>query len=95
LSGDDVKPADADGELRPFLSPKAANEWAQTGAYQECGADICEIYTVDGASKEEAIEKVRTGQAGKPSRVHRRLTAGEIEGQERHDAIMLLKELGL
>jgi hypothetical protein len=44
-----VKPVDADGELRPFLSPKAANEWAQTGAYQECGADICEIYTVDAS----------------------------------------------
>lgn len=90
-----VKPVDAHGELRPFLSPKAANEWAQTGAYQEYGADICEIYTVDDASKEEAIEIVRTGRAGKPLRVHRRLTAREIEAQERHDAIMFLKKLGL
>ncbi len=53
-----VKPVDADGELRPFLSPKAANEWAQTGAYQESGADICEIYRVHDASKEETIEIV-------------------------------------
>ena len=90
-----VKPVGADGELRAFLSPKAANEWAQTGAYQECGVDICEIYTVDGASKGEAIEKVRTGQAKKTAREHRRLTATEIEAQERHDAIMELKTLGL
>jgi hypothetical protein len=61
-----VKPVDADGELRPFLSPKAANEWAQTGAYRECGADVCEIYTVDDASKEEAVALLSAGQAGKP-----------------------------
>ena len=90
-----VKPADADGEPRAFLSPKAANEWVQTGAYHSCGADLCETYTVDVVSREEAIEKVRTGQAGKPVRGHRRLTADEIETRQRLDAIMELKELGL
>ena len=90
-----VKPVDADGELRAFLSPKAANEWAETGAHRECGADICDIYNVDNAGEEEAKEKVRTGQATKLLRHHRRLSAREIEAQERHDAIIFLKELGL
>jgi hypothetical protein len=91
-----VKPVDSDGELRAFLSPKAANEWAQTGAYQEYGTDICEIYTVDCESKEEAIEKVATGQAGEPSaRVYRRLTAREIEAEELAEANRFLQGLGL
>jgi len=78
---------------RGCLIPKAANEWAQSGAYQEFGADICEVYTVDAASKEEALGKVRMGQAGKIAREHRRLTAAEIEAQERYDAIMSLREI--
>ena len=90
-----VRPVDANGELHAFFSPKAANEWAQTGAYQECGADICEIYKVDVASVEEAVELVRTGQVAKTARVHRRLSAAEIEEQVKYDAMMELKELGL
>jgi hypothetical protein len=90
-----VKPLEADFEPRAFSSPKAANEWAQTGACAECRASICEIYSVETDDVREAVAKVQSGQARKVATVHRRLNAAEIEELERRDAIVFLKSMGL
>jgi hypothetical protein len=91
-----VRPVDTDDEPHAFLSHKAAKEWAETSAYyQGRGGDIYDLYSVDVASKEEAIKRVKTGQAGKPLRVHRRLSAREIEVRDQQDAAAWLREIGL
>jgi hypothetical protein len=37
-------------DLRAFLSPAAANDYAETGVFQDCGCEQSEIHFVDGKS---------------------------------------------
>jgi len=81
---------------KAFRTAKGANEWAQTGAFAETGADKCEVHWVgEDLSEEQAIAAVKFGSSEKRATVHRRLSAAEIEELERRDAIADLRELGL
>jgi hypothetical protein len=51
-------------------------------------------YLIEAASHKEALAKFKAGEGERHVR-HRRLTAQEIEGRERLDAIEFLRELGL
>jgi hypothetical protein len=91
-----VVPLDDEAEPKPFLSAKAAREWAETGAFQEYGVERCEIHFVDGeVSKDEAIAAVQAGKSEKRATVHRRMSAHEIEVNSRRDAEAELRSLGL
>ena len=75
-----VKPLEDSAELRAFLSPKAAKEWAEYHAYSEFGAEVSEIHWVEGKpSPDEAIEAVRSGKSEKRATVHRKMTPKEID----------------
>ncbi len=75
-----VKPLMQDADLRAFLSPAAANEYAESGVFQDCGCEQSEIHFVDGqVTADEAIAAVKEGRSEKRNTVHRRMTADEIE----------------
>jgi hypothetical protein len=75
-----VKPLMEDANLRAFLSPAAANEYAETGVFQDCGCEQSEIHFVDGdVSADEAVAAVKGGRSEKRTIVHRRMSAEEIE----------------
>jgi hypothetical protein len=75
-----VRPLMEDADLRAFLSPAAANEYAETGVFQDCGCEQSEIHFVDGeVTADEAIAAVKDGRSEKRTIVHRRMTAEEIE----------------
>ena len=75
-----VKPLMQDADLRAFLSPSAANEYAETGVFQDCGCEQSEIHFVDGqVTADEAIAAVKEGRSEKRNTVHRRMSADEIE----------------
>jgi hypothetical protein len=89
-----VRPLMEDADLRAFLSPAAANEYAETGVFQDCGCEQSEIHFVDGeVTADEAIAAVKDGRSEKRTIVHRRMTAEEIE-VSRLDALAE-RELGL
>jgi hypothetical protein len=91
-----VVPLDDEAEPKPFLSAKAAKEWAETGAFQEFGVEQSEIHFVDGeVSKAEAIAAVKAGKSEKRATVHRRMSAHEIEVNSRREAEAELRDLGL
>jgi hypothetical protein len=78
-----VKPLMQDADLRTFLSPNAANEYAETGVFQDCGCEQSEIHFVDGeVTADEAVAAVKDGRSEKRAIVHRRMTAEEIEVSE-------------
>jgi hypothetical protein len=78
-----VKPLMQDADLRAFLSPAAANEYAETGVFQDCGCEQSEIHFVDGeVTADEAVAAVKNGRSEKRAIVHRRMTAEEIEVSE-------------
>jgi hypothetical protein len=78
-----VKPLMQDADLRAFLSPAAANEYAETGVFQDCGCEQSEINFVDGeVTVDEAVAAVKDGHSEKRSIVHRRMTPEEIEVSE-------------
>jgi hypothetical protein len=89
-----VKPLMEDAERRVFLSPEAANEYAETGVFQDCGCEQSEIHFVDEeVTADEAVAAVKAGRSEKRSIVHRRMSAEEIE-VSRLDALAE-RELGL
>lgn len=89
-----VKPLMQDADLRAFLSPAAANEYAETGVFQDCGCEQSEIHFVDGdVTAAEAVAAVKDGRSEKRTVVHRKMSADEIE-VSRLDALAE-RELGL
>jgi hypothetical protein len=75
-----VKPLMEDADLRAFLSPAAANDYAETGVFQDCGCEQSEIHFVDGeVTADEAVAAVKDGRSEKRTIVHRRMSADEIE----------------
>jgi hypothetical protein len=75
-----VKPLMEDADLRAFLSLAAANEYAKTGVFLDCGCEQSEIHFVDGeVTAGEAIAAVKDGRSEKRSFVHRRMSDDEIE----------------
>jgi hypothetical protein len=75
-----VKPLADLAELRVFISPTAAQEWAETGAYAEFGAQASELHWIEGmCSPAQATELVRSGKSEKRATVHRRITPREID----------------
>ena len=75
-----VKPLMKDPDLRAFSSSTAANEYAETGVFQDCGCEQSEIHFVDGeVSADEAVAAVKDGRSEKRSIVHRKMSADEIE----------------
>ncbi len=91
-----VLPLIDQAEPKVFRSAKGANEWAQTGAFAETGADKCEVHWVEDAMNEmQAIAAVKGGSSEKRATIHRRLSAAEIEEIVRLDAIAELRHLGL
>ena len=75
-----VRPLMEDAELRVFLSLAAANEYAETGVFQDCGCEQSEIHSSMGnVSAEDAVVSVRAGNSEKRATVHRRMSAREIE----------------
>ena len=91
-----VKPLMEGTDLRAFLSPAAAKEYAETGVFQECGCERSEIHYVDGeVSSDEAKAAVQAGRSEKRVTIHRRMSAREIEVSSRLDALAELRELGL
>jgi hypothetical protein len=75
-----VKPLMEDADLRAFLSPAAANEYAEAGVFQDCGCEQSEIHFVDGeVTADEAIQAVRDGRSETRSIVRRRMSAEELE----------------
>jgi hypothetical protein len=78
-----VKPLMEDADLRAFHSPAAANEYAETGVFQDCGCEQSEIHFVDGeVTADEAVAAVKDGRSEKRAIVHRRMTPEEIEVSE-------------
>ena len=58
----------------------AANEYAETGVFQDCGCEQSEIHFVDGeVTADEAVAAVKDGRSEKRTIVHRRMSAAEIE----------------
>jgi hypothetical protein len=89
-----VKPLMQDADLRAFLSPAAANDYAETGVFQDCGCEQSEIHFVDGeVTAAEAVAAVKDGRSETRAIVHRRMTPEEIEVSEL-DALAQ-RELGL
>jgi hypothetical protein len=89
-----VKPLMEDADLRAFLSLAAANEYAETGVFQDCGCEQSEIHFVDGEiTADEAVAAVKDGRSEKRTIVRRRMSADEIE-VSRLDALAE-RELGL
>src|SRR5471030_584971 len=81
-----VKPLMEDANLRAFVSPAAANEYAETGVFQDCGCEQSEIHFVDGeVTADEAVAAVRSGRSEKRSIVRRRMSAAEIAANSRLD----------
>jgi hypothetical protein len=75
-----VKPLMEDADLRAFLSPTAANEYAEAGVFQDCGCEQSEIHFVDGeVTADEAIQAVRDGRSETRAIVRRRMSAEELE----------------
>jgi hypothetical protein len=71
-----VKPLMQDADLRAFLSSAAANEYAETGVFQDCGCEQSEIHFIDGdVTADEAVAAVRDGRSEKRAVVRRRMTA--------------------
>jgi hypothetical protein len=50
-----VKPLMENADLRAFLSPAAANDYAETGVFQDCGceADEIEVARLDALAERE------------------------------------------
>jgi hypothetical protein len=75
-----VKPLMEDADPRAFLSLAAANEYAKTGVFLDCGCEQSEIHFVDGeVSADEAVAAVKDGRSEKRAVVHRRMSADEVE----------------
>ena len=75
-----VKPLMEDADLRAFLYLRDANEYAQTGVFQDCGCEQSEIHFVDGAvTADEAVAAVKDGLSEKRTILHRRMSPDEIE----------------
>jgi hypothetical protein len=75
-----VKPLMQEADLRAFLTPAAANEYAETGVFQDCGCEQSEIHFVDGdVTADEAVTAVKDGRSEKRAIVNRRMTADEIK----------------
>ena len=75
-----VKPLMEDADLRAFLSLAAANEYAKTGVFLDCGCEQSEIHFVDGeVTADEAVAAVKDGRSEKRAVVHRRMSADEVE----------------
>jgi hypothetical protein len=75
-----VKPLMEDADLRAFLSPADASEYAETGVFQDCGCEQSEIHFVGGeVTADEAVAAVKEGHSEKRVIVHRRMSAAEIE----------------
>jgi hypothetical protein len=75
-----VKPLMEDADLRAFSSLAAANEYAETGVFQDCGCEQSEIHFVDGGvTADEAVAAVEDGLSEKRIVVHRRMSPDEIE----------------
>jgi len=75
-----VKPLMEDADLRAFLSPTAANEYAEAGVFQDCGCEQSEIHFVDGeVTADEAIQAVRDGRSETRAIVRRRMSPEELE----------------
>jgi hypothetical protein len=75
-----VKPLMEDADLRAFLSPTAANEYAEAGVFQDCGCEQSEIHFVDGeVTADEAIQAVMDGRSETRAIVRRRMSAEELE----------------
>ena len=75
-----VKPLMEDADLRAFLSLAAANEYAETGVFQDCGCEQSEIHFVDGGvTADEAVAAVKEGLSEKRTIVQRRMSPDEIE----------------
>ena len=75
-----VKPLMEDTDPRAFLSLAAANEYAKTGVFLDCGCEQSEIHFVDGeVSADEAVAAVKDGRSEKRAVVHRRMSADEVE----------------
>jgi len=83
-------------EPRPFLTAKAAKEWAETGAFQEFEAEQSEVHFIDGdVSKEEAIAAVKDGRSEKRATITRRVSAREIEVGQQRETEAFLRGVGL
>jgi hypothetical protein len=75
-----VKPLMEDADPRAFSSLAAANEYAKTGVFLDCGCEQSEIHFVDGeVSADEAVAAVKDGRSEKRAVVHRRMSADEVE----------------
>jgi hypothetical protein len=75
-----VKPLMEDADPRAFLSLAAANEYAKTGVFLDCGCEQSEIHFVDGeVTADEAVAAVKDGRSEKRAVVHRRMSADEVE----------------
>jgi hypothetical protein len=81
-----VKPLMEEADLRAFLSLPAANEYAETGVFQDCGCEQSEIHFVDGeVTADEAVAAVRSGRSEKRALVRRRMSPEEIAANSRLD----------
>jgi hypothetical protein len=81
-----VKPLMEEADLRAFLSLAAANDYAETGVFQDCGCERSEIHFVDGdVTADEAVAAVMDGRSEKRMIVDRRRSVEEIEANSRLD----------
>jgi hypothetical protein len=83
-----VKPLMEEADLRAFLSLAAANEYAETGVFQDCGCEQSEIHFVDGeVTADEAVTAVKAGRSERRTVVHRKMSVEEIEANSRLDVL--------
>jgi hypothetical protein len=75
-----------EADLRAFLSLAAANDYAETSVFQDCGCEQSEIHFVDGdVTADEAVAAVMDGRSEKRMIVDRRRSVEEIEANSRFD----------
>ena len=83
-----VKPLMEEADLRAFLSLAAANDYAETGVFQDCGCERSEIHFVDGeVTADEAVAAVIDGRSEKRAIVDRKRSVEEIEANSRLDEL--------